>query len=58
MTREQAEAKCDALEAVILTAVTQEAIYQGVGAQYILEAIDRAWFYVQSNMTKRYEPAE
>jgi hypothetical protein len=57
MTRDQAEMRLEAIEQAILTAATEEAVYQGVGAQFILEAIDRAWFYVQSNMTRRYEKA-
>jgi hypothetical protein len=55
MTPEEAEIRVDAIERAIIDAAMSEALYQGVGAQFILEALDRTDLWVRSNLTKRYE---
>jgi hypothetical protein len=57
VTPEEAEIRVDAIERAIIDAAMREAHYQGVGAEFILEAIDRADLWVHSNLTKRYENA-
>lgn len=56
MTREQADVICTAIEDAILAIACEEAIYHGVGANFILEAIARAELYVLSNLTRRFDP--
>jgi hypothetical protein len=47
---------CDSIENAVIQAAMAEALYQGVGANFVIEALERAWFWAQSNITRRYEP--
>lgn len=53
MTREEAEEILTQIERAAIVAATDEALYQGVGPDFIVEALDRAGLWAWSNLCHR-----
>lgn len=55
MNSPEAEDKCNTLEHAILSVSFEEALAIGAGPDHVIEALDRAILYIESNVKRMWE---